>query len=162
MRRLPVLVLGAVTFAVVVQQVATTAADELSTMPVGDVVASLGSDDYMTRVAATKRLARAGTESIEAVKAAAAHADPEVAWRVRMILVDIGITGDEATHKRIVQTLEGLATDGNASFENLGPQVTRWRQIRSLPPEQQIHHLNAFISGGGVVDPVFVGRLRGC
>ena len=130
--------------------------------PMGDIVASLGSDDYTTRVEATKQLARAGADAILAVKTAAAHSDPEVAWRARTILVDIGVTGDEATHKKVVDTLNNLANEGNASFTNLGQQVTRWRQIRTLPVEQQLHQMNAFISGGGIVDPVFFGRLRGC
>jgi hypothetical protein len=78
-----------------------------------------------------------------------------------MILVDIGIKGDEAAHKKVVATLDQLASS-HTTFQGLGAQVTRWREIRHLPVEQQIQQLNVFIHHGGLVDPIFFGRLRGC
>ncbi len=137
-------------------------AEEFAVVDMSDTLAALASDDYTTRVEATKALARSGAAAIDAVKSAAAHDDPEVAWRVRMILVDIGITGDEAAHQKVVATFGELSAAGNASFDNLGEQIARWREIRGLPAEQQIFQLNAFIRGGGIVDPIFFGRLRGC
>ena len=103
-----------------------------------------------------------GEDAVAALRLAVAHEDTEVSWRVRTILVEIGIAGNDATHAHIVKTMDELAQGGNKSYQNLAQEVRRWRSIRDLPPAEKIKRLNAFILRGGAVDPVFFGMFRGC
>ena len=136
-------------------------ANEVTPAEMDKMLAALSDDDFMVRAEATKALASVGAAAIDTLKSAAAHEDQETAWRVRSILIDIGITGDEAAHQQVVTALNEMASQ-NQAFQNLGSQVTLWREIRALPHAQQVQRINMFIHNGGVMDHMLVGRFRGC
>ena len=108
-------------------------------------IQQLGNADYALREAAMQQLARRGDSAIDAVAAATASENPEIAWRSSQILQQIGITGDEATLGRVAAVMEKLS-QRNKRFVAVAAQLgNRWRQARHDRAADQLRALGAEI-----------------
>lgn len=89
---------------------------------VGDWVAALGADDYHVREAATRALIQLGESARAALADAAESRDPEVSWRARQVLKQIG----REYPAQLSGTWEVVSAESNGKefFSTVGARIT--------------------------------------
>jgi membrane-associated protease RseP (regulator of RpoE activity) len=144
-------------------------------------VLQLDSEDYAAREAATRELAAAGDTTIDALSAALAGANPEIAWRASAALEQIAVAGNETSLDRVAAALERISQQGKPALSKVATELRQKKaeflhdraaaKIRSLGGKLSSRDddssllAGGFFVGGlppffGAIDGAFVGEVK--
>lgn len=116
----------------------------VSALQIPDLIRQLNCEKYEERQYASQALVMLGSRSLRPLAKHYFESSPEIRWRTRAILEEIGVSGDEATFFKAAALLRLICGEQDTA-SRLQQHFRRWQQMQTERAAEKLRSLGATV-----------------